>query len=832
MSAMSTRRRAFALLAALFLLACGAPAGGVGDGAGAVAGSPETPMPESSTPNDFLPPAAAPYDDALRARLAEALDAKGGAYEPRTHHLLEDGRPRFVNRLILEDSPYLLQHAHNPVDWHPWGEEAFARAKREGKPVFLSIGYSTCHWCHVMERESFEDVEIARYLNEHFIAIKIDREQRPDIDEIYMTAVQLISGRGGWPMSSFLTPEGKPFYAGTYFPPGQFRGLLGKIVEAWSTQREVLVEDAENLSARVRQITAAKGEAAEVGAEAIESTVGRILSRHDSSLGGFGGAPKFPNEPDLLFLLQQVERGRHPEGVAALTKTLDAMARGGIYDQVGGGFHRYSVDAEWLVPHFEKMLYNQAHLARVYAAGFALTGDPFYARVARQILSYVRREMTSPEEMFYSATDADSLGEDGESEEGLFFVWTPEQLRAVLGAEDAELASDLFGVTEAGNFEGRNILHLPVALDEYAASREMPLETLLGRVDRIRETLRRARETRPHPLRDDKILTAWNGMMITALAEGYDVLGDIADLDAARRAADRLWEVNHRRDGALWRVHLDGRSSVPALQEDYAYFVEALLALDVVDGDPRWLERARLVTAKMIELFWDAENGGFFMSAAGDDPLLLTRPKSPTDGAVPSGNSVALRVLARLAERTGDREPAVKAEATVSAFASLLLRYPAGFSYFLMGVDDLLHGSAGRRAWGAAGKVAATARLEGGDGPPRARITLKIAEGWHINSREPLQEELIPTALAVEEGGGWRLGEVVYPDAETVRLGFQDEPLSVYQGEIEFVAEIDRGAVGDLGVVPLRLRVQACDDQVCLRPETLEIELPVAAALR
>lgn len=772
--------------------------------------------------NDMLAhPGTEPYPDELRDRLWQAYVNRGEGYEPRTHHFQGDGRPKYVNRLILEDSPYLLQHAHNPVNWYSWGPEAFARAKAEDKPIFLSIGYSTCHWCHVMERESFEDEGIAKILNEKFIAIKIDRERRPDIDELYMTAVYLTSGSGGWPMSSFLTPEAKPIFGGTYFPPAHFRQLLGRVDEAWTTDREAVLESADRLAEAVADITAARGEAQEVGAEALDQAVATLLAQHDAEYGGFGGAPKFPQEPQLLFLLA---RDRHlssrdtaspdpkrEDVAAALDKTLDAMARGGIYDQVGGGFHRYSTDPKWLVPHFEKMLYNQAHLARAYLGGYELLGRDFYARVARQTLDYVLREMTSPEGGFYSATDADSEGE-----EGTFFLWTPETLRVALEEKDAELVIELFGVTEAGNFEGKNILHLPVGLAEFAASKEMKLDDLLERVDRIRETLWQAREKREHPLRDDKILTAWNGMMITTLAEGAEVLDQEGYLDAALRAAELLWTKNRREDGRLWRLRLGDTSSTLAKQEDFAYLGEAFLALYDATGEAKWLERARALVDTMNELFWDDEHGGYFMSAAADDPHLIARPKSPGDGAIPSGNSVAMQSLALLAARTDEPAYEKRANELLAAFSSGVAKSPSGFAYLLRAFDALGNGEVGARQYAAHGTVRADARL---DAAGELTVTLDVADGWHVNAHEPLQENLIATDL--EAGEGATLADVVYPEPETVELGFQDEPLAVYEGSVTL-----RGKLSGAGpILPVHLRVQACDDEVCLRPETVVLEV-------
>ncbi|MBI2566583.1 MAG: thioredoxin domain-containing protein [Candidatus Schekmanbacteria bacterium] len=680
-----------------------------------------------------LLPGAAPRPVALEAKLRAALDARGSAYEPRTKHLLPDGKPLFTNRLILEDSPYLLQHAHNPVDWFAWGTEAFARARRENKPVFLSIGYSTCHWCHVMERESFEDIEVARLMNERFVCIKVDREQRPDVDEIYMTAVLLTTGSGGWPMSSFLTPEGKPFFGATYFPLEPFKALLLRIDELWKTRREQLEAQAEQIASAVERATSVRGEASKLGADVVRQGIGEIMAGYDAERGGFGEAPKFPHEPELFLLLQHLLRtGGDDAALAAVKKSATAMARGGIHDQVGGGFHRYSTDAVWLVPHFEKMLYNQAQLGRVYAHAHRLTAERMYARLARQTLDYVLRDMTSSEGGFYSATDADSEGREGQ-----FFVWTPAEVRAALDPAEAELAIELFGVSDRGNFEGRSILHLPVPLDERATKLRIGLDDLLKRTDRIREKLYAAREHRVHPLRDEKILTGWNAMMITTLAEASEILGEKHYLEAAVGAAELLWSRSRRGSGELWRVHLDGASSIPAGQEDYAYLAEAFLALYDVTADTPWLGRARAVADGMLAGFWDEQHGGFFMSASGIDSNLIARPKSPSDGAMPSGNSVAVRALAMLAARSGEVAYRARAEATLSGFASAVQQHPAGYPYMLIGADEPQRGGAVRAERGlpfastssAAGTSTRTSRVRWRSSRPCSRRRRKMVRG-------------------------------------------------------------------------------------------------------
>lgn len=766
----------------------------------------------------------------LRQDLSAILAAKGPDYTPRTEHLDSVGRPIYTNRLIREDSPYLLQHAHNPVDWYPWGEEAFARASLEGKAVFLSIGYSTCHWCHVMERESFENEAIAEVLNRDFICIKVDREQRPDVDEVYMTAVQLQTGHGGWPMSSFLTPDRDPFFGGTYFPPERFSELLVAVGTAWRDRREELMTRASDVTKAVRSVLSTRQAAGEIGADVVAAAVGAILERSDPTFGGPRGAPKFPHESDLLLLADDLARRQDSVALGALGLHLDGIARGGIHDQVGGGFHRYSVDERWLVPHFEKMLYNQALLARAFLAGNAVTGDRLLERAARTTLDYVLLEMQAPEGGFYSATDADSEGE-----EGLFFVWTKDELIDILGAEDGAIAGRLWGVEDGGNFEGRSILYQPHSFVSVAEDLGVSLEGLLARVDGMRERLREAREGRPHPLRDDKRLLAWNGMMVTALADGGAGLAEPRYVAEAVRAAEFAWREMRRSTGRFWRIWLGGKASTPALQEDHANLAEGLLALYDATADRLWLDRAIETVDGMIEQFWDAESGGFFSSSEELAPYLIAQPRSSHDGATPSGNSVALRVLSRLANRSGVRDYRDRADALVAGFAGAVSQRPAAHSYFLLALNELREGQVGATLFGAGGRL----RAEGAEVPPtesmagadsrHLRIVLTIADGWHVNSATPHQEELIATTVEVssEWQGRWTPLEVSMPVGSDVNLSFDEDPVSVYQGRAVIDVIIRPLAVVQ-ALVPLRLRFQACDDRRCLSPEVLELRLPIA----
>ncbi len=761
------------------------------------------------------------YPKELQSRLQEALIKQGPDYKPRTEFLLANGKPKYTNRLILENSPYLIQHAHNPVNWYSWGEEAFAKAKDEDKPIFLSIGYSTCHWCHVMEKESFDNETIAEYLNEHFICVKVDREQRPDVDSYYMTSVMLIAGQGGWPMSNFLMPDGRPFFGGTYFPPQQFWQLLERINYLWSSQRNELEISAGRITSAIAKINSSKERAQSIDRKVIDRAITALMRSYDERQGGFTAAPKFPNEPSLFLLLRQMQRGANPSLIKAVTHTLKAMAQGGLYDQIGGGFHRYSTDSDWLVPHFEKMLYNQAHLARIYLQAYQLSRDPLHERVVRQTLDYLLREMKAPGGGFYSATDADSEGE-----EGLFFIWKQEQINAALPADLAKLAIDLFKVSKAGNFEGQNILHLPLALDGYADKHNMELSTLLAKVDTISTMLRQVRKKRIHPLRDDKILTAWNGMVISAFAEAGVGLGNSAYLDEAKQAAEFLWKNNRMESGRLFRAYLNGTASVAAAQEDYAYFAEALLRLYDATGDDSWLQKAKQITDIMLEDFWDKEQGGFFMAGQSIVAPHIHGLKEVNDGAIPSGNSVAIKVLTELNKRTGEEAYQDKALATVAAFSKQIDEHPPAYAYLLLGVDQILEGETGSVQYAARGAVTVRGKLEIADEKSFwLDIELTIKPGWHINAHTPLQKDLIATEISLNaDGKDWKLETVTYPEPAHKKLKFQQSELALYQGKVQMRGKVVKKKNGDM-VLPINVSLQACNDQHCLAPETLVINI-------
>jgi uncharacterized protein YyaL (SSP411 family) len=605
-----------------------------------------------------------------------------------------DGSALYTNRLLLETSPYLLQHAHNPVNWYPWGDEAFDRAREQGRPVLLSVGYSTCHWCHVMEEESFEDEAIARYMNEKYVAIKVDREERPDVDAIYMRAVQLLSGRGGWPMTVWLTPDREPFFAGTYFPARDgdrgasmgFLTLLQRFRELYDQDPNRVAGAATALTHEVRAgLTPAAGGSGPPPEGVLAEAFRFYRDHYDAENGGLSGAPKFPSSLPIRFLLRQHRRTADAASLDMATRTLERMAAGGIHDHLGGGFHRYATDERWLVPHFEKMLYDNALLTLAYLEGYQATGREALAGVARETLEYVAREMSAPEGGFFSATDADSLGPEGHREEGYFFTWTPEEIADTLGVERARPMLAYYGVTEEGNFEGRSILSTPRSLEAVAGELEVGIDALEAGLERSRKRLREVRSARPPPLRDEKSLAAWNGLMISAFARAGFVLGDDGYAARAARAADFVL-ARMREGDLLHRSFKDGRARLRGYLDDYAFVIAGLLDLYETTGEPRWLRAAIDLDAVLARSFEDPEGGGYFLTGEGHEPL-LAREKPALDGAEPSGNSVQALNLLRLHELTTDDGYRRRAERTLAALGPSLSIHPSALPEMLLALD-------------------------------------------------------------------------------------------------------------------------------------------------
>lgn len=592
-----------------------------------------------------------------------------------------------TNRLIHEKSPYLLQHAHNPVDWYPWGSKAFQQAQKESKAIFLSIGYATCHWCHVMERESFENENIARIMNEHFICIKVDREERPDLDNIYMSAVQLMTGQGGWPMSLFLTPEGKPFFGGTYWPPapkwGQpgFADILIIISNSWKEKQKKIFMEAEEITAEIKAQSINKNSAfLSLDEQILHTTFESYQANYDSNMGGFGNAPKFPQPNNLFFLLRYYKKYQNSKTLEMVENTLRNMASGGIHDHLGGGFHRYSVDAEWLVPHFEKMLYDQALLARAYLETHQITRKTEYADIAKDIFTYVLRDMTNPSGAFYSAEDADSEGEEGK-----FYTWDKDEILAALGNDIGERFCTFYGVTDSGNFEGTNILHTEYSINEAAAKFKMSASALEEELKFAKKKLFEGRSKRTRPLLDDKILTAWNGLMISAFALGARVLDEnIYSLAAEKSAKFILEKIQH--NGRLLRRYRDEEAAIPGYVDDYAFFIMGLLDLYEATFNELWLKEAVRLTNDMTRLFLDKTNGGLLFSG-NDGEKLITEFKDIYDGATPSGNSVAALNYFRLGHLTMNEELKNLGHQIIQTFSETIKQHGAAYPFMLMALD-------------------------------------------------------------------------------------------------------------------------------------------------
>jgi len=762
-----------------------------------------------------------------------------------------DGGKEF-NRLIHEKSPYLLQHARNPVDWYPWGEEAFERVKKEDKPVFLSVGYSTCHWCHVMERESFEHDDVAAMLNRNFVAIKVDREERPDLDEVYMTATQLLTSRGGWPNSVWLTPDGRPWYAGTYFPredsPGRpgFKTVLTSLAEAWRTRRQDIEAKADQLATVLRDLSNRDNAAkqAQLDRDLITSAIESLLDLFDRQNGGMSGAPKFPPHTTLNLLIYEYRIRKNPEILEMITATLDGMARGGIHDHLGGGFHRYSTDARWFLPHFEKMLYDNAQLSRSYVDGYLITGDEDYSRVAIDTYEWVLRVMTDEEGGFRSAVDADSEGEEGK-----FYLWGRNEILDALGKEEGERFCRIYGVEEGGNFRdeatgkrvGTNVLYLKRPLAEVAKFEGMPLDELRKLLGKSRETLLQIRSKRVHPHMDDKVITAWTGLMIGSLAYGGQHLGEPRYIEAAERAAEFVL-TNLYKDCRLLRTYRAGEARLNGYLDDYAFLADGLLDLYEATNEERYVDTAKALTETLAAHFRDAAGGFFFTS--DDHEELLARTKDPFDKAVPSGNGVAARVLVRLGQLTRDRKYFDEVWSALNAFLEFMHQAPHGAGSLLLAAAMYLDDAARASEEPAASPLAydpdararkrpvtveafaSHQRAAPGD-EFRVALRLNIDEGWHVNSNAPIQNYLVPTSVALKADEGISVGTVGYPRGVNIKLEFSGEELLVYEGTLWILVPLtvrEHAEEGPLRI-ELHVNVQACDDRTCLRPETLRLPL-------
>ena len=774
-----------------------------------------------------------------------------------------DAKPTHTNRLSRETSPYLLQHAHNPVDWRPWGNEAFEAARAADKPIFLSIGYSTCYWCHVMERESFESEEIAAVMNEHFICIKVDREERPDVDDIYMAATQMLSGQGGWPMSVFLEPKSlKPFLAGTYFPPEDnfgrpgFPTVLKHIANLWQNDRATVTAQADNVADAVREQLAEAAKPVPLEKKHIENAVSLLLASYDKQDGGFINppqrAPKFPTPANLDLLIGAA--WSNPSAKAAVIHTLNRMATGGMYDQVGGGFHRYSTDEKWLVPHFEKMLYDNGQLASTYARTYELTKDAYYAEILRETLDYVLREMTAPEGGFYSAQDAEVNGEEGAN-----YLWSQQEVRDALKAADwkgdIEFALEVYGLSEGTNFQDphhpelppTNVLYLIDRPDKVAASRSISLQDLNADLESINSALLKVRNQRQQPRLDDKILAGWNGLMIAGMADGGRVLNDKKYKEAASRAAQFVMSKMRSSDGGLLRSHREGQSKIDGFLEDYALMIKGLIAMHRATGDRKGLEDARQLADAAKSRFWDAGAGGFFDTRENQSDLFV-RVRSSYDGAVPSGNSIMLLNLIDLHELTGQAGYLDDATATLQSLSSAIDQRPTmavlsvlALKKFVDKYPHKLRGSAAAATAAttgpgekpaARGKPASGGELTGPvqiivnpkeievkpGAPATFDVTLTIDKKFHINANKPGDEYLVPLELKLTGGNGLKMS-VEYPRGDEVKSEIAEGPIFQHHGTVTLKVTIEQtGKV--TGRPQFSLTYQACTSRECQAPKT------------
>jgi uncharacterized protein YyaL (SSP411 family) len=748
------------------------------------------------------------YAKAIQSNYIQRIQSLGKDYKPRSEHLNKDGSPIYVNDLIFEESPYLLQHAHNPVNWHAWSPQAFELAKKSNKPIFLSIGYATCHWCHVMEHESFENVEIARFINEHFIAIKVDRERRTAIDAYYMTGVQMMTGHGGWPMSNFLTPEGKPFFGGTYYNPKQFMTLLTRVNEVWNKQEPELRKQANQMDTAINQYLSKAEQTKTINQSVYDKTNGQLLSMFDDLQGGFSAAPKFPQEPWLLYLLNQ----NSSELDKAITFTLNAMQQGGIYDQVGGGFHRYSVDNEWLAPHFEKMLYNQSQLTEVYTLAAVEYNNPEYKHTAIAILDYVLREMTNEQGTFYSASDADSEGV-----EGLFFTWSYDELKAALNKNDFNWIQNIYHFSKAGNFEHRNILHLSESLLATAKKQKLLFSDFVAKFDDINQQLYQQREKRIHPLIDNKVITGWNGQMIYSLANSSNLLNQNKYLKAGIKAMNTILTTHLNQQGLLVRNSLNGKpSNIHAELEDYAWVITALIKLYDITDDTTWLEKAGQLIKQCEQLFWDKQQAGFFDNIPEDNIPNTSRIKKSEDGATVSANGQLLIALARYYRRTGDLHIDELYTQSLASFSGKIVNNPISHGSLLRAKRIYENGENNNIAYIGNGHVKITTSRNSN----KFRIKFNIQKGWHINANVTSVESLIPLQIKTSEPL-----KFIYPDAKTTQLDFIDGDLTTFEGEFEVTAATTNTSSSANKPIQLNLNLQACSNKICLAPSHVKVKI-------
>ncbi len=755
--------------------------------------------------------------------------------------LAQEGEHKHTNQLIHETSPYLLQHAHNPVNWYAWGPKAFEKAKKENKPVFLSVGYSTCYWCHVMERQSFENEEVAAILNEHFIAIKVDREERPEVDQQYMAATHLMSGRGGWPNSVWLTPDGKAWMAGTYFPREKFMDVLKRLHDVWVNRNAEVMQQADQLTKRISEIGSAKLAAQPVTQSLIDNCTIELRTSFDRLHGGFGRAPKFPPHAALAVLLDQYRRKPDPDLLNLVTVTLDKMSRGGDYDQVGGGFHRYSTDAKWLVPHFEKMLYDNAQLMRSYADAYSLTKKGDYRETVEGIFVWLQREMSSPSGGFYSALDSES-----DAEEGKYYVWTHAEIIAALGPEDGAVFAEVYGATPTGNFEieasgeqsSSNILHLSSSIDDFAKRKGIDAAELRTRLAAMRNKLLEIRQARSYPHLDDKVLSAWNGLMIDGLAHAGRLMDEPKYVDAAKRAADFVL-ASMIVDGKLQRTWRDGQAKLDGCLDDYAFVAAGMLELHRATNESRYLVAARSLADTMLADFQDAELGGFFFTTANpaeaEQDFLIRSKNLSGGGNLPSGNGVAAKLLLELGQATGDSRYSQAGKKTLEGMSGFMWQMAGSADHLLVAAAIMLaQGAIARPATAVVEAIAdatfSASAVEGEVFLSRLKVapgeTLEVAvrltidDGWHLYGLAKEEQFVKATRVVFDKGNSAQVVEETLPKGNRKHDELLGEELVFLEGEVIFRAKLQVPADATLGKqrISLNVETQACDDKVCAAP--------------
>lgn len=702
--------------------------------------------------------------------------------------------------LANSSSPYLQSHKRDLVKWHLWSDETFELARKSGKPVLVSFGYTACHWCHVMQETHFNEPGIAATINEKYIPVLVDRERRIALDELYLLVTEALTQQGGWPNTVFMTAERKPFYATTYIPPDAFARLLSAVDDGWKNDRQTLIDESERLAMILNGFVTRKADARRITPQVLRSISDNLISQYDPTFGGIGNSAKFYQQPMLMFMLQQTERDGNPALLRAVERTLQSILAGGVHDHIDGGFHRYSVDPGWRVPHFEKMLYDQAQLAEVFTAAYRITGAPEYAGTARKTLDYILADLTAPHGGFYSTRDADSEGE-----EGTFYVWTPQQLQVILGEDDAAYSREIFGVVDQGEFAGKVVLNLFKARSEDAE-----------RLERIFEKLALERDKRERPVRDEKIVASWNGLAIASMARAGVVFGEKKYIDAAVDAGNFIWNEMLRPDGGLYRIHFNGKSEIAGELDDYAQMARSFLFIYDATADDVWLSRAEDLFEQIIRRFEDVDSGDFFATEKADG---FGRFKSRRDIDIASGNGAILDVVGRLASRTNNADYRRQAEKLLSALSGLALSNATTSTSIIGGFDRYLRGETGMVQYAGEGNVQAS--VEPSDDGKSATIRLLIAEGWHVNANKPLEEFLIPTAVQMISNDQAQAARITFPEPLEKSLSFNKKAMALYEDELVLEAKIE-GTPGRTGTAAVD--IQACSDKICLLPKTLYLQ--------